>query len=334
MSSNIYASLFENIIDKTNNLFQNTVNSPQHVGLESVDKYDQISTIGEGTYGCVFKARNILTNEFCAIKRLKSDTSKDGFTNTSMREVMILQSLKHDNIVNLKEVCFRHQVVNGKYEINFFLVFEYCPQDLSEIIRDETISFSFTRITSMMKQCLTGVNYIHEKGYIHRDLKPDNILIDVNGNIKIADFGLSRSCKKGSKSKYSPVICTLPYRPPEILLHNSNYSKSVDLWSLGCIFCEFYLRRPLFQGYGELHQLELILKMCGDIDSADWPQGYEFKLVSLLKNQNKLGKLDDFLSSQIPDNESRELIRQMLVLNPDKRTSSGNLLKHDMFSNL
>jgi len=182
---------------------------------------------------------------------------------------------------------------------------------------------------------LNGLAYIHNKGFIHRDMKPQNILIDKDGTVKIIDFNISRKTriqKSNIKPCYTNNVVSLFYRPPEILLGDVNYSSAIDIWSLGCIFVELFIRRNLFAGDNEINQLSQIFQLCGRITEENWSEG-----LKLLNKVNiRLSKCENLLrvklKSMIKNVKVENLICDMINLNPDKRKTAEILLQNKIFT--
>jgi len=222
-------------------------------GNASRNIFEKCENIGSGTYGVVYKGINKETNEVIAIKKIKIDLESEGVPSTALREISILRELKHPNIVELKDV-----VCTDK---KLYLLFEFLDIDLRKYLEcfndDEVLEPNV--IKSFLFQILEGVAYCHSKKIIHRDLKPQNLLLNQSGRIKIADFGLARGFSIPIRP-YTKEVLTLWYRAPEILLGSVDYSTPVDIWSVGCIFAELCLKRPIFQGDYEMDQLLKIFK--------------------------------------------------------------------------
>lgn len=194
-----------------------------------MEKFTKIEKIGEGTYGIVYKARHKKTGELVALKRIRLDTDSEGVPSTALREISLLKELKHPNVVQLKEVVHVEKIL--------YLVFEYLNQDLKKFMETVEGEISMPLIKSYLQQLLEGIEFCHTNRILHRDLKPQNLLIDLYGHIKLADFGLARSFGLPTRS-FTHEVVTLWYRAPEILLGSKFYTASVDVWSLGCIFGE------------------------------------------------------------------------------------------------
>jgi CTD kinase subunit alpha len=277
---------------------------PNTPSKSSADElYVIVSQVGEGTFGKVYKARNTVSGLYVALKRIRMESERDGFPVTAMREIKLLQSLRHDNIVRLYEMM----VSNGTFYDSIFafkltsqplpntgsvyMVFEYMDHDLTGILSQNEKKFTFTdaHLKSLCQQMLAGLAYLHHKGIIHRDIKGSNILVNNRGELKLGDFGLARFYHKRRRSDYTNRVITLWYRPPELLFGTTVYGPEVDMWSAGyveficfarhgwltlpcrCIMLELFTKKPIFQGNDEIHQLEFIFKILGTPTPERWP---------------------------------------------------------------
>jgi cyclin-dependent kinase 7 len=202
-----------------------------------MENYERGEVLGEGTFGQVFAAYISRTHQKVAIKRLKGNDPNGGIDRTVLREIKHLTELYEPNIIKLLDVF----IVDGSIHI----VMEYCPYDLEKIIRDKFILLEAAHIKCIMFMLLSSIVQCHSNFILHRDLKPANILFDSNGNLKLTDFGLSRTT--GSNLKMTSEIVTRWYRAPELLMGSKYYSTGVDIWAVGCIFAEICLRVPLIQ---------------------------------------------------------------------------------------
>lgn len=182
-----------------------------------------------------------------------------------------------------------------------------------------------------MHQLIKGVNYCHKHRVLHRDLKPQNLLIDQHGMLKLADFGLARASGMPLKN-YTHEVVTLWYRSPEILLGSKVYSTSIDIWSIGCIFAEMCLAHPFFPGDSEIDEIFRIFRTLGTPSESVWPG------VSLLPdykpNFPSWSPLD--LKIVLPDLETEgvNLLSRMLTYNPETRISAKQALMHPYFNNV
>ncbi|GFO11454.1 hypothetical protein PoB_003795900 [Plakobranchus ocellatus] len=230
----------------------------------SMESFQKIEKIGEGTYGVVYKAKEKVSGKHVALKKIRLDAESEGVPSTAIREIALLKELEHMNVVRLLDVVH--------CESKLYLVFEYLTKDLKKYMDSFPPSehLNPALIKSYMFQLLSGISYCHSHRVLHRDLKPQNLLIDMEGNIKIADFGLARAFGVPVRT-YTHEVVTLWYRAPEILLGSRYYSTPVDVWSLGCILVEMVRRAALFPGDSEIDQLFRIFRTLGTPDEASWP---------------------------------------------------------------
>jgi cyclin-dependent kinase 1 len=218
--------------------------------------YVKIEKIGEGTYGVVYKGKNKITNQLVALKKIRLENDEEGVPSTAIREISLLRELTHPNIVSLLDVLMQ--------ENKLYLVFEFLSMDLKKYM--ETLPHNklleTTLVKSYLHQITQGILFCHQRRTMHRDLKPQNLLIDKHGVIKLADFGLARAFGIPIRV-YTHEVVTLWYRAPEVLLGAPRYSCAIDIWSIGCIFSEMVTRRPLFHGDSEIDQLFKIFRYVG-----------------------------------------------------------------------
>ncbi|CAO2646141.1 Cyclin-dependent kinase 3 [Lemmus lemmus] len=212
------------------------------VNSTDMDAFQKVEKIGEGTYGVVYKAKNKETGQIVALKKIRLDVETEGIPSTAIREISLLKELKHPNIVKLLDVVHK--------EKKLYLVFEFLTQDLKKHMDSApTSELPLNVVKSYLSQLLQGLNFCHCHRVIHRDLKPQNLLINEFGAIKLADFGLARAFGVPMRT-YTHEVVTLWYRAPEILLGSKFYSTAVDLWSIGCIFAEMVGREQA--GLGQI----------------------------------------------------------------------------------
>ncbi|XP_074769321.1 cyclin-dependent kinase 10 isoform X1 [Athene noctua] len=230
----------------------------------SVKEFEKLNRIGEGTYGIVYRARDTLTDETVALKKVRMDNEKDGMPISSLREITLLLQLRHPNIVELKEV------VVGNHLESIFLVMGYCEQDLASLLENMQTPFSEAQVKCIILQVLKGLQYLHENYIIHRDLKVSNLLMTDKGCVKIADFGLARTYGMPPKPM-TPKVVTLWYRAPELLLGMTTQTTSIDMWAVGCILAELLAHKPLLPGTSEIHQIDLIVQLLGTPNENIWP---------------------------------------------------------------
>lgn len=298
-------------------------------------KYERITKIGQGTFGEVFKAKDRKTGRLVALKKVIMENEKEGFPITALREIKILQQLKHESIVDLIEICRSKPTQYNRYKGSIYLVFELCDHDLAGLLSNATVKFTLGEIKKIMQQLLEGLFYIHRNKILHRDMKAANILITKTGMLKLADFGLARAfsyTKAGQVNRYTNRVVTLWYRPPELLLGERDYGPPIDLWGAGCIMAEMWTRSPIMQGDTEQTQLKLICQLCGSITTQVWPsvEKYDiFHKFELPKGQKR--KVKDRLKVYVKDQYALDLIDKLLWLDPKHRVDSDEALNHDFF---
>eukprot|EP00484_Ammonia_sp_Unknown_P009471 CAMPEP_0197075000 /NCGR_PEP_ID=MMETSP1384-20130603/211387_1 /TAXON_ID=29189 /ORGANISM="Ammonia sp." /LENGTH=438 /DNA_ID=CAMNT_0042513843 /DNA_START=141 /DNA_END=1457 /DNA_ORIENTATION=- len=292
----------------------------------AMERYKRLEKLGEGTYGLVYKAMDLHTNRYVAIKKIKLDNNEEGIPATTMREISLLTHLKHPNIIEMDGCLY----VNSE----LYLVFEFMSCDLKGYIDNLAPNRYFDRVTlKKLTYFLTeGIRFCHSRRILHRDLKPQNILISDNHQLKIADFGLGR--EHGLPiGELTHEVVTLWYRPPEILLGKKKYSGACDVWGIACIFAEMATKIPLFPGDSEIDQLFQIYRLLGTPNSAIWPgieQLPEYKPVGPKWKKKELYKE---LNGKI-DQEGIDLLEKMLIYPPNQRITCKQMLCHSWFDEI
>ncbi|KXZ53820.1 CDKH1 protein [Gonium pectorale] len=295
----------------------------------SVDEYERLNRVSEGTYGVVFRARCKRTGRICALKKIKMEKERDGFPVTSIREINILLNLHHPNIVNVSEV------VMGNRLDQIYMVMEFMDHDLKSLMNDESQmvrSFSVAEVKCLMRQLLSGIHYLHVNWVIHRDLKTSNILYNNHGELKICDFGLARQFGSPLRSYTQPVV-TLWYRPPELLLGETLYSTAVDMWSIGCIMAELLTGKPLFPGQGDIEQLDKICNVLGTPNEDVWPglkKLPHWGKIVLRPQPSQLRQrfTSAFGSGATLTEAGFDLLSRLLAYDPAQRISAEEALDH------
>nr|GAT59450.1 Pkinase-domain-containing protein [Mycena chlorophos] len=286
--------------------------------------YAIMNHVGEGTFGKVYKAQNSITRVFVALKRIRMESEKEGFPVTAMREIKLLQSLRHDNVVRL----FEMMVSNG----SVYMVFEYMEHDLTGILSQTQFSFTDAHLKSLCRQMLAGLAYLHHKGVIHRDIKGSNILINNRGELKLADFGLARFYQKRRRSDYTNRVITLWYRPPELLLGATVYGPEVDMWSAGCIMLELFTKKPVFQGNDEIHQLDTIYRVIGTPNVERWPDIVSLPWYELVKPREEIANHFREMFRKWMSPAALDLAEQLLFYDPATRVSAVQALEAPYFT--
>lgn len=289
-----------------------------------MQKYEKLEKIGEGTYGTVFKAKNKESQEIVALKRVRLDDDDEGVPSSALREICLLKELKHRNIVRL------HDVLHSDRKLT--LVFEHCDQDLKKYFDSLNGEIDAEVVKSFMFQLLRGLSYCHSRNILHRDLKPQNLLINKTGELKLADFGLARAFGIPVRC-YSAEVVTLWYRPPDVLFGAKLYTTSIDMWSAGCIFAELAnAGRPLFPGSDVDDQLKRIFKLLGTPVEDNWPnmgQLPEFKQFPIYHPSMAFSQVVPKLSSR-----GRDLLQRLLQCNPGQRLSADESMAHPYFQDM
>jgi len=287
------------------------------------ERYEKLEKIGEGTYGVVYKAKDKETGDIVALKKVRMGNEDEGVPSTALREIALLKEISHPNTVGLLDV--------ESSESKLYLIFEFCDSDLKKYMNNIRGNLSAKLVKELMYQTVMGITYCHMHRLIHRDLKPQNILVDKKGVLKLADFGLARAFTIPIETLTHEVV-TLWYRAPEILLGGKHYSVGVDMWAIGCIFSELVTKQPLFPGDSEIDQLYRIFRVCGTPTEAIWPG------VSKLPDWKPTfpGWAPKTMSTIVPglDPQGVDLLTRMLTYEPNQRISGKDALQHPYFADL
>jgi cyclin-dependent kinase len=290
------------------------------------DRYQIISKLGEGAYGNVYLAEDLKNkNMKVAVKQLKSSSVEEGVPISSLREISLLKELSHVNIVKLMDVVHLQN--------NIVLVFEYVETDLKMMLKkNKNKGLEPKLYKSFLYQLLKGIQHIHRMKILHRDIKSENLLISKDNKLKITDFGLARGYGLPIKNFRNDVV-SLWYRAPDILLGNESYERSVDMWSIGCIFAEMVLGTILFKGFSEKEQVRKIFEILGTPTEKTYPMymGYsEWKKDTWEVYYPQ--DLKKFLPTLSDD--GIDLLKKLLELDPEKRILAADALQHPFFKDL
>ncbi|KAL7712949.1 Cyclin-dependent kinase C-2 [Entamoeba marina] len=299
--------------------------------IPTSNNYLIFEPIGGGTYSTVYRGQRLCDSKYVAIKTLKVSHEREGFSLTSLREIQLLQSIKHDNIVELLDVIYDSSFINGRGSVS--LIFEYMPQDLASVLADDNImnNIPLGQLKGYMHQLLIAVNYLHNNNILHRDIKTGNLLISNTGSLKLTDFGLSR--RFNESGIYTENIVTLWYRSPELLLGEVNYSTSVDMWSIGCVFLEIMKRHPIFKAKTDAEQLIAIFSLCGSPNEKNWPNYTSLPYFQYFKEFDYAERVIKNFYSEI-DADLLDLVDNLLTLDPNKRMNTKDALAHRWFSKM
>ncbi|AQZ17769.1 CTK1 (YKL139W) [Zygosaccharomyces parabailii] len=287
--------------------------------------YERIIQVGEGTYGKVYKARNTVTGRMVALKKLRLESEREGFPITSIREIKLLQSFNHPNVSTLTEIMVESQKT-------VYMIFDYADNDLSGLLLNKQMEINAAQCKHIFKQLLQGMEYLHDNGILHRDIKGSNILIDNRGRLRITDFGLARRMKRDRD--YTNRVITLWYRPPELLLGTTKYSAEVDMWGCGCVLVELFNKSAAFQGQNELEQLDSIFKVMGTPTIEQWPNIFEmpwFFMVIPQHTQRYPNVFKEKFAQVIPTDSCFQLAKGLLDYDQTKRLSATQALQSHYF---
>lgn len=294
----------------------------RHTKYLHLDDFTPLQFLGQGSYGTVVKAFYRKNNKQVAIKMCKPNCQNMETTKHTMREISVLSQLKHPNIVYMYGVIQEGDAVS--------IVFELLSMDLRQYLDKlaPNVYLSSQTIKSFMYQLALALDHCHVRHIMHRDLKPSNVLIANSGQIKIADFGLSRSFSL-PVGLYTKEVVTVWYRAPELLLGQHKYTAAIDVWSLGCIFAELSNKIPIFPGASDINQLHMIFNVLGTPTDAIWP--------NVTKLQNYQDVFKNYTSYQlhkfVPNLgiAAFDLLDHMFIQNPNLRITSQDILKHYYF---
>lgn len=291
-------------------------------------KYEILQRLGKGAYGIVWKAVERKTKTVVALKKVFDAFHNDTDAQRTFREVMILQELEHEHNPNCVKLL---NVIKAENNKDLYLIFDYMESDLHAVIR-ANILLDVHKVY-IIYQILKSLLYLHTAEIIHRDLKPSNILIDSECFVKLADFGLARSVLSyDDETAPVPVmteyVATRWYRAPEIVLGSSQYSKAVDMWSVGCILGELIIGKSIFPGKSTVNQIELIIDLLGKPKQEDLDQiggAIDSNTINSMSGKQKY-TFSTFFKGASPDAIS--FLKRCLEFNPNKRMSVEEALKH------
>ena len=333
---------------------------PQKPEENSTARYKSLEKSGEGTYGVVYKAEDLFTSQIVALKIMKLEQEEDGIPPTTLREMSILRTVSHPNLVKLENV-----IINPT---SLTLVFEYLEYDLRVFLRHTKNRIQMNLLRSYAFQMLAGINCLHTHRILHRDIKPDNILLNKEGYLKICDFGLARHFDIPMR-QYSSNVVSQWYRAPELLLGAPLYGLPIDVWSAGCIIAEMCKGTPLFEGDSDVDQLHKIFKVLGtplegqcqqlmknaiyEVDEqTNQPTKvcFTMNIVSIVHSDKTDGNVYKMITNDVsfpiyPKKDLREelqtddlelidLVEKMLTFEPDKRITIQEAMKHPFFNSL
>ena len=324
-----------------------------------MDKYIIEKRVGTGAFGDVFKARNKRTNETVAIKRMKKSYNNWNKC-IELKEVVALRKFNNSmHIIKLKELLRENNIL--------YFIFEYMDGDLLFIMRElqntstkmrghmSRLALPLNVIQLYTYQIVNGLKLMHTNGFFHRDLKPENILImkykhspenRLLDTVKLADLGLAKQV--WDRPPFTEYVSTRWYRAPELLLHDSHYNSSVDMWALGCIIVEMITGKPIFPGTNEIDQILKIISIIGAPTVTTWPEGLtlanqikcKFPLISnpisISSYLTRYFKSDDLIcyTSNNTQHDCIDFISKLLILNPKHRLTTSQALQHQFLNKI
>ncbi|KAJ8308756.1 hypothetical protein KUTeg_013630, partial [Tegillarca granosa] len=285
-----------------------------------MEKYEKISKIGEGSYGVVFKCRNRETGTMVAIKKFVESEDDPLIKKIAMREIRMLKQLKHPNLVNLIEVFRRKKRLH--------LVFEFVDHTVLNELDRHPRGVPEPMVKRIIYQTLQAIKFCHDHNCIHRDVKPENILISRQGQVKLCDFGFARVLNNGPGAEYTDYVATRWYRSPELLVGETTYGNPVDIWAIGCVFAELLTGQALWPGKSDVDQLYLIKKTLGDL----LPRHKEIFANNVFFKGTTIPEPDRMepLESKFPgiSQAAMDFMKSCLKMDPSQRLSCSDLLVH------
>lgn len=298
----------------------------EDIDAHILERYEILQKLGKGAYGIVWKVRDKTSDEIIALKKVFGAFQNATDAQRTFREIIFLQELAdHENIITLMDV------IKADNDKDIYLTFECMETDLHAVIRANILEDIHKQF--IIYQTLKALKYMHTGNVIHRDMKPSNLLLNSECLVKVADFGLARSVdfkdkEPGRHPVLTDYVATRWYRAPEILLGSTNYTKGVDMWSVGCILGELLGGKPMFPGTSTMNQLDRIIEVTGRPSPAD---------IEAIQSEFAATMLDSLpdveprsLQSMYPNasEEAIDLLRKLLMFNPDQRITAEQALEH------
>ncbi|TPX47512.1 hypothetical protein SeMB42_g02268 [Synchytrium endobioticum] len=292
-------------------------------------RYKIIREIGSGAYGIVCAAKDLLAdsksvNEEVAIKKVQRVFEKSILAKRALREIKLLRHFQnHENITSILDMDIAD--VNNYNEI--YLIQELMEADLHQIIRSEQ-PLTDAHFQYFIYQICRGLKYIHSANVLHRDLKPGNLLVNADCELKICDFGLARGLSDSSSGFMTEYVATRWYRAPEIMLSFKSYTKAIDMWSVGCIFAELLGGKPLFKGRDYVDQLNQILNILGTPDDATLKRIGSERAQLYIRSLPKMKKQPWERLYPRASAHALDLLEKLLTFDPAARITVEDALAH------
>ena len=309
-------------------------------GCSKIDNYDSMKKLGEGTFGIVKMAEDVRTHELFALKKIIVHNEKDGFPLTALREIRLLKLLNHDNIIQLREIAIQRPQGEQLRRAIHHMVTPYMDHDLAGLIENRDVHLTDSVTKCYVMQMLKGLAYLHSQKIMHRDMKSANMLINNAGRLRLADFGLARTYDEPAPQRgrgngsggrqYTALVVTRWYRAPELFMALRQYTPAIDLWGVGCILAEIFLRRPVMKGSTDMEQLRLIFELVGS-PTPDRMPGFE-----RLPAANEIrafptypGKMEQLFSNRKPTELA--FMKDLLNLDWRARLNAMDAMEHRYF---
>ncbi|NWR52491.1 CDKL2 protein, partial [Regulus satrapa] len=288
-----------------------------------MDKYQVLGLVGEGSYGVVTKCRNRENGQIVAVKKFLESDDDAAVRKIALREIKLLKQLRHENLVNLLDVCKRKK--------RWYLVFEFVDHTVLDDLEASPSGLDYDRVRKYLFQIVRGIAFCHSHNIIHRDIKPENILVSQSGVVKLCDFGFARPLAT-SGEVYTDYVATRWYRAPELLVGDSKYGRPVDVWAIGSLITEMLTGAPLFPGDSDIDQLFHITKCLGNLIPRQQELFYKNPLFAGMKlpEVKELESLEKRYPKLPP--AALDLATECLQIDPDKRPTCTELLQGDFFN--
>ncbi|XP_076994312.1 mitogen-activated protein kinase 9 isoform X1 [Tamandua tetradactyla] len=294
-------------------------------------RYQQLKPIGSGAQGIVCAALDTLLGANVAVKKLSRPFQNQTHAKRAYRELVLLKCVNHKNIISLLNVFTPQKTLEEFQDV--YLVMELMDANLCQVIHME---LDHERMSYLLYQMLCGIKHLHSAGIIHRDLKPSNIVVKSDCTLKVLDFGLARTAC--TNFMMTPYVVTRYYRAPEVIL-GMGYKENVDIWSVGCIMGELVKGSVIFQGTDHIDQWNKVIEQLGT-PSADFMKKLQPTVRNYVENRPKYPgiKFEELFPDWIFPSESerdkiktsqaRDLLSRMLVVDPERRISVDEALRH------
>jgi mitogen-activated protein kinase 1/3/mitogen-activated protein kinase 6 len=302
--------------------------------FEAPKRYTVNEPVGQGAYGVVCAAQDTENGDTVAIKKIENAFEHLTFAKRTLRELRILRHLRHENLIDIRYVYVPG--VKDSFE-DIYVVSELMETDLASILKSPQ-PLSDDHCQFFLYQIVRGLKYVHSAQVIHRDLKPRNLLVNSNCDLKICDYGLARvhydiddDFRACPMTEY---VCTRWFRAPEVLCSWTDYGKPIDIWSVGCIFAEMLRRKPLFPGKNTQHQLQLIISCLGSPEKDALKRIPNDKCKKFIESLPSTGGRSLEEAVQSASKDALDLLSNTLRFDPERRITVGNVLEHAYLSQL